>query len=679
MSYSTTASVAMHSQPAAGPDSALFKLLGMSPQPAPNPCAPAQQPTQASSSQTATATLPTPANDPAAPAIDPDVTDAVLIEAAPARNFFTDWQAASESANSGEAKRVLGQSILSAKAAAQAAGNAGLVANIDHMVAKIAAAEQPPALAEGPKVYDSLADMLAGSATPRDIQFERVAAPDAVAEAAPRMPAIDTEQAQADSDRKARGRAVKEGTSVGTGSGTKIDNESKEILSYISEDFVMYATAGRVVAYHIESGDELGKEGFKQYCSKHYGDIVLIEEKDGKQETQRAAAGDIWWAWNDPARRVVRRVVMEPTARPENDDNPEVFNRWHQLKLTMAEPDHNATTDDIGILLRHLLYISDNDQIGVAYFLNWLAWLYLHPDDKIPTAILFYSKMGRVGKSILHRLLRQVYGPRLVGTCTGAAINKGFDDVVEHKRIIFINEMARSDKVDGYERFKNMISEDLVSFEGKGRAAKEIVNIAHYIVTTNHNDALPLMERDGRVLVLRCTASRQEDAYYKALVAWIDGPGAAALAGVLSKWQFPKGWDAYAPVPQTASTLLMQKESRGSLANFLEELLAAGKPPFDRDAGRCTALVEQLCVGYPHNTRGMRLNNRTLPQALELAGAVKIGSGNAARDNGWCWRRVDFWNAQPVKVWAAYLDGGDAPDHPHLSIVQPQKAEVSDE
>ena len=430
----------------------------------------------------------------------------------------------------------------------------------------------------------------------------------------------------------------------------KIDNESKEILRYISEDFVMLVKAGSCVAYHVESGDELGKDGFKQYCSKHYGDIILIDEKDGQQTQTRAAAGDIWWAWNDPLRRVVRRVVMEPTSLPENDDNPEVFNRWHQLKETMAEPNHAATVDDVGILLRHLLYISDNDTIGVAYFLNWLAWMYMHPDDKIPTAILFYSKMGRVGKSILHRLLRQVFGPAMVGTCTGSAINKQFDDVVEHKRIVFINEMARSDKVDGYERFKNMISEDLVSFEGKGRAAKEIRNVAHYIITTNHNDALPLMEKDGRVLVLRCTADRQPDGYYKTLVEWIDGPGPGALANVLLNWTFPKGWDAFAPVPQTAATTIMQRESRGALVLFIEELIEERRPPFDKDIGRVLDVNMQMETLYGVSMKGMRLNNRTLPQALERAGAINMPvscytdkDGKSSTTRSWCWRNQEKW------------------------------------
>ena len=225
-----------------------------------------------------------------------------------------------------------------------------------------------------------------------------------------------------------------------------IDHESREILKYISEDFVMLATAGKVVAYHIESGDELGKEGFKQYCAKHYGDVLisLPPDKDGNVVEKRAPAGDIWWEWNEPDRRVVRRIVMEPTSKGEGDDNPEVFNRWHVLKHTMAERNPKATAADIAILANHLMYLSGGDVVGVTYFLCWLAQLYQKPEIKIPTAILLYSKNGRVGKNLLQRLISKVFGKPLVASCTGKVLQSNFMDAIEHKRIIFINELARS-------------------------------------------------------------------------------------------------------------------------------------------------------------------------------------------------------------------------------------------
>lgn len=445
----------------------------------------------------------------------------------------------------------------------------------------------------------------------------------------------------------------------------KIDHESREILKYISEDFVMYATAGKVVAYHIATGDELGKEGFKHYCAKHYGDVLLIMpgKNEGDPEIEkRMPAGEIWWDWNDPQRRVVRRIVMEPTSLPEHEDNPEVFNRWFVLKETMAERDTTATAEDIVILANHLMYLSGGDVVGVTYFLCWLAQLYQRPEIKMPTAILLYSKHGRVGKNLLQRLISKVFGTALVASCTGKMLQKNFDDATEHKRIIFINELARSEKADGYENFKSQISEEYTQFEGKGRASREIKNIAHYIVTTNHDDALPLMENDGRIAVLRCIESRKPDEYYKQLVTWIDGPGAPALAQILATWKFPKDWDPYAPVPQTAAAKAMQSAARGPLVSLVEELIEDRAAPFDKDMGRINDMIPQLDTAYSALLRGTKLNNRTVPHALERLGHTQLKMINYVTADGiwktarvWCWRNVEKWQMANGQDIAAAL------------------------
>lgn len=431
----------------------------------------------------------------------------------------------------------------------------------------------------------------------------------------------------------------------------KIDLESRELLRYISEDFVLFVTGGRTVAYHIESGDELNKEGFKHYCAKHYGDLILIEEKDGVSTETRADAGPIWWEWNDPQRRVVRRFVMVPTkVTEENWPEPQIYNRWYMLKTTMAEPNLEATLDDIAPFLNHLMYISDGDDVVVMYFMNWLATLYQFPDVKMPTAIMMYSKIGRIGKSMIYKILKDVFGPPLCVTSDGSVINSKFMDLMEHRRLAFLNELSRSDKQDSYERFKSLISEEETGFEGKGRAAKSISNVTHYIITTNHEDALPLMERDGRIAIFRCLADRKDNAYYAEMHKWFEGPGPAALAQCLATWQFPKGWDPHAPVPQTQAAQDAQRASRGGIVTLIEELIESGRQPFDKDIGTVSALAEQIAALYPQNSKA--LNNRTLPQALERLGGRQLNksayntkAGHRSTTRCWCWRNFEKWEA----------------------------------
>lgn len=465
-------------------------------------------------------------------------------------------------------------------------------------------------------------------------------------------------------------------------SNSSIDRESREILKYISEDFVMLS--GKTpCAYHIVDGDELGKESLRQYCAKHYGDVLTItQDKDGNRLEVRKPAGDIWWEWNDPERRVVRRIVMEPTSKPEADDNPEVFNRWHQLKKTMCDCNLSAGYDDIKILVDHLLYLSGGDTVGVTYFLCWLAQLYQTPEIKIPTAILLYSKNNRVGKNLLGRLISKVFGPPLVNTGgTGKLLTANFDDGVMHKRIVFLNEVRLSGKDrDAYEEFKNKISEDTVSFEGKGDKTREVRNVAHYIITTNRNDALPLMDNDGRIAVLRCLAERQSDDYYKKFVTWVDGPGAPLVAGALANWEFPKDWDPHAPVPQTEAARAMQHAAKGDLYGLVYELVEDRRPPFKVCFGSIAWLCSQMKTLHADSLGRTEVNNKTLGAALNALCGEPVQcwvkhNGKSDRQRLYFWRDAEQWKSATPDQRAHHLE---YPDAPRMFPVQQPKTEVSD-
>lgn len=675
--FSTSASIAMHTLPPAGSIAAIYNLLRMPVPPTTiKPPKPSPQPVQA-----------TPANDATHPAIDPDVADVVVIDTptVPARNFYTDWQAAAESADPVEAKRVLGQSILSAKASAQAAGNTELVGKIDGMIARIDADEQaaksPPADAP-PKVYDSLEDMLNSGAT---VQFGDSPTHDANAlrttERSQR--AIDKPQ-PADTTRPPQ-PPIPDSTKQGMLH--RIDEESIVLLQYISTDFVLYASKGGRVAYHVEDGDELPKDAFIAYSDKHYAD-VCGSDKEGNPV--RCSAGLYWWNLKEHTpvahrvgRRVVRQVIMEPTSLPESDDNPEKFNRWHLLKQKLAEPDMSATRASIEPLENHLLYLSDADQVGVDYTLNWLAQLWRQPGIKIPTALALYSPLTRIGKNLFVTLVRKTFGGKhLVGSGSGnKMLTATFDDGISDKWIVNLNEVRLGGKNrDAYDNFKTMISEEDGSFEGKGSKRRDGKHVAHYIITTNHADALPLSDSDGRILVLRCTTGRRPDQYYKGLMEWINGPGPSLLAGAFQNWVFPKNWDPYAPVPQTEATQAMQETAKGELYAYVRDGIAERRPPFDRDF----ATVEEVCIhinGNDQNVLGYRVTWTSVGKVLKAhcgaPKATKISSkGTAKKQMLYFFRDAEQWALATPEQRGAHRDN---PYSPRVFAVQPEKAEVSDE
>ncbi|AZC76275.1 DNA primase domain protein [Pseudomonas chlororaphis subsp. piscium] len=458
-----------------------------------------------------------------------------------------------------------------------------------------------------------------------------------------------------------------------------IDSESREILKYISEDFVMYASGSKLMAYHITSGDEIGKEGFKQYCAKHYGGVLIIaQDKDGNPIEKRAPAGDIWWEWDEPDRRVVRRIVMEPTSKTafqDAEENPEVFNRWHVLKGTMIEPDGHSTRDDIKIFEDHLLFLSDNDQPGVTHFLCWLAWMYQFPEKKKqPVAPYLSSPLGGVGKSMIFPLLSTVFGPPLCAELSGKDLIKsqGFTSRLEGRRLIWVNEVERDRNGDVSGTLKDWIDGTTVNFESKGRNSQTHKNIMHFVLTGNKKDAIELMENDRRYSVLRCTSKPKDRAYYSTFLEWRDGPGPAALANALKHWVFPDDWDAYGPAPQSAAARELQQQSVDPMVEVLSPLMDKRLPPFDRDIGRYASMARAIVVVCDGIVPG-RLTPNRFANVMESLGAVRIGNPNAtaARYKAWCWRRGRYWSSKGPIEWDQYIDHGTIPD-------DRPKAEVSD-
>lgn len=432
---------------------------------------------------------------------------------------------------------------------------------------------------------------------------------------------------------------------------------SLPILHKLSQDFVLLVEKGGVYAYHIATGSRMTRDGLVTYSGKHYGNVEMMDTSNNQIVSKNS--GNIWWDWDHVSRRVVREVVMCPTNEPE-DPHSDILNRWYVLKKEMAIPDPNATMASIQPLVDHLLYISDNDYKGVFYFLCWLAELWRNPDVKIPTAIMLYSKNGRVGKSMLAELLAYVFGESMVKSIAGSKLYANFDDAMDGQRIIVLNELSRADKADRYETFKSLISEIKMEFEGKGKGSNYRRNCLHWIITTNNADCIPMMAGDGRILVLRCEATRRDDDYYKRLADWMEFDGPELLAGCFARWPFPDDWDPKAPVPQTEATVLTQVESRSGLTVFIDELVQNARPPFDKDIGRCTALIEQLSMMYPANMKAYRLNNRTLPSSLRELGYKQIqmgyetSKGTRVSTPVWCWRNYETWLNTAVDI-AQYL------------------------
>jgi hypothetical protein len=428
----------------------------------------------------------------------------------------------------------------------------------------------------------------------------------------------------------------------------KFSKESQHILEAISREFIYFAP--KASAYLVRSGVLMPKDGFIAYCDSHFGGLDFDPpqyDKNGAE--QRVSAGAFWWAKSMERKRVVHSIVFEPGVH--HDVSSGVFNTWDVLKNDMCAPDMRASVEAITPFVEHLGFVMGGDSVSVEFFMNWLAHLYQHPEDKLPASILMHSKYGGVGKTMLFEILSRVFGPSMVKSVPGHVLHDKFTDVIFGARVVMCNELAAADRRDSYEKFKSLVSEPNTVHEAKGRSARYVRNAAHFIITTNDDTALPLMRRDRRILVTSTDADPRPPSYYRDLVAWMKSPGPELLAGVLSRWRFPADWDAHAPVPHTEAAKAMHYNAAPSAVRYVRQLIDDHEPPFDRDFMPVRELQNALSLRhqaeFPHGIR-----DRDLAHVLKACDGVQKSAfkiGEKAH-RVWIWRNRERWeNASPAE------------------------------
>jgi hypothetical protein len=451
-------------------------------------------------------------------------------------------------------------------------------------------------------------------------------------------------------------------------------------LEALSADFALLTTGGTSCMYHIASGDKMSREGFRQHAAEYYGEVTLEwRGEDGARIEKKAPIGDYWCDHKLPGRRVVRCTTMEPTNEPERYGDAqrgyqypdaEVLNLWYAYKKTMVDPIEGVTLEDprIAIFLdqmrRYAGYAPDCDE-AVMFFLAGYAWIYRHPDAKLPWYTLMYSEHGGTGKSKLFKLFKRVFGKDLVSSCTGEDLNEKFTELTDHKRLVFVHEMPQvaSRSATGYERFKNRTTEEYVASRQMRTGSKQVRNFTHYIISTNNLDCLPLAHRDRRALSM---VDHGQPLTLPERTAWAnfcDGDeGPALVAGLFANWKHPADYSPYADVPQTAGAQELQMESRSPLVVLLAECFAGGKGIFAKDIGRPADICAELGTAYATATRRMDLSPSSVSRAARKAGAIQIGNPTNPGSRALCWRKQTYWIDVPPKTFSAYIEAGTTPD-----------------
>lgn len=337
-----------------------------------------------------------------------------------------------------------------------------------------------------------------------------------------------------------------------------------------------------------------------------------------------------------------------------------LINLWRGGGVEPTPGDARTFTD-------HLRYLCSTDE-EYEYLCNWLAFTVQKPGKKVMCALVFVGRQG-TGKTAISQLLSRILGRRNVAVIATGEIRSDFNQWIEAKQLIFVEEVMTTGRLDIMNILKPLITQEEININIKYQRPYLIENTANFIFLSNHHDALRLSEDDRRYFVVNSDKPPKSTAYYNELFRWI-----RANPGVALQWLLERDLRTFDPntrPPMTTGKTAMIAASTPPLEAIVTDLIDERVWPFEGDLIDSTEVLRLLkSDGGP--AQGLPVNLHSLQEVLRRKGAVSFGQHKGRYGNRIV--RVSLWAVRDVaryqamspsdRIRAHFEDGEDRDNRP---------------
>ena len=302
----------------------------------------------------------------------------------------------------------------------------------------------------------------------------------------------------------------------------------------------------------------VGRERYDERLQRHIVDwnpdeavrkhmnIRSIETTEGKTEK----LGD-WWL-KHPSRRQYDWVIFDPA--PSRDD-PSIYNLWRGWAV---EPKHGDWSH-LKRLLRDVL--CRGDQASYDYVMRWSAFMVQHPNTPAEVALVFKGRKG-TGKGTFCRALKELAGQHGRQVAQPEHFTGRFNEHLTDTILLFVDEglWAGDKKVEGV--LKNLITEPVLSFEGKNKPIIEGPNHLHIVIASNEDWVIPATPDERRFAVFETddeAFNALPQGFFDALREQMDAGGRAAMLHELLNMDLAD-WHPRKCIPQTEALVAQKVE-----------------------------------------------------------------------------------------------------------------------
>ncbi len=372
----------------------------------------------------------------------------------------------------------------------------------------------------------------------------------------------------------------------------------------------------------------------------------LVERND-----KLVSRADLWL--RSPHRRTYKGIIFDPARELEHEG---WLNMWKGWSVDPRPGDWS--------LLRELIrdVLTDGDAASFEYVLNWMAFMFQHPEKVAEVAVAFRGAKG-TGKGTLGRALAKLAGASGLHIANPSQLVGRFNSHLQNCILLFADEAFWAGDKAGESVLKALVTEPTLIYEGKGRDAVMGRNHVHIIMASNNDWVVPAgMDGERRFAVFNVNERRRGDkAFFDALNRQLDGGGLAGLLHDMLARDLGD-WHPRDSVPQTEALTEQKLMSQGPEESWWDGLLEAGRlPHFLGDLPWHEEAVEvdkdELHADYVAHARMLGVRPKT-KAGLGMVIKKKAGFGDrqvVSHDCRKTWRWVLPRLADARAIWAMRL------------------------
>lgn len=367
-----------------------------------------------------------------------------------------------------------------------------------------------------------------------------------------------------------------------------------------------------------KNGDILKPDRFNAMFGGHQ----FIMSADGSGPTKKAfEAFTENRAWVFPK---VSRTTFDPR-RPFGEIAKDEVNTY------FPDPFVSSIAGDVTPMMIQLEKMLPNER-DRKIFLTWCAALVQFPGYKFQWAIMLQGVEGN-GKGMWAEILKYSVGLRYYHKPFADDITNKFNDFMDRKIFIDVQEITLEDRYNVMENLKEWITSNYIEVQPKGGAKRMIQNWANWMLTTNHKNALPITPNQRRIAPMftdqqtatdieRCGMSGD---YFPKLWAWLRGGGYAHMTHFLMTYPLDEEFNpagtgpAAARAPKTSSTAEAEGASMGRAEQEILEACASSMQGFRNGWISSTNLATLF------KDKGIRMAPQKQKNMLDALGYKELG------------------------------------------------------